>query len=81
MAIRALSIRGLRALFPCKLSVAAFTVFVVSNIQLSGPALSLGRIVTAEALLDRLPLFPDVLSVLILVMTPITGFNVTVGMF
>jgi hypothetical protein len=81
MAIRALSIRGLRAPFPCKLSVAAFTVFVVSNIELPDSAIPLGRIVTAGAFLDRLPLLPDVLSVLILVVTPFTGFNVTVGMF
>jgi hypothetical protein len=81
MAIRALPIRGLRALFPGKLSVAAFAVFVVSNVQLPDPAVPLGRIVTAGAFLDRLPLLPDVLSVLILVVTPVTGFNITVGMF
>jgi hypothetical protein len=81
MAIRALSIRGLGAPFPCKLSVAAFTVFVVSNIQLSGSAIPLGRIMAAGALFNRLPLLPNVLSVLILVVTPITGFNITVGMF
>jgi hypothetical protein len=73
MAIRALPIRGLRAPFPCKLSVAAFAVFVVSNIQLPDSAIPLGRIVTAETLFDRLPLLPDVLSVLILVVTPIVG--------
>jgi len=81
MAIRALSIRGLRAPFPCKLSVTAFAVFVVSDVQLPDSAIPLGRIVTAETLFDRLPLLPDVLSILILVVAPITGFNVTVGMF
>ena len=81
MAIRALSIRGLRGPFLGKLSVAAFTVFVEGNIQLLDAALALGRIVTGETLFDRLPLLPNVLSVLILVVTPITGFNVTLGMF
>jgi hypothetical protein len=81
MAIRALPIRGLRGPVPGKLSVAAFAVFVVSNIQLPDSAVPLGRIVTAETLFDRLPLLPNILSVLILVVTPVTGFNVTVGMF
>jgi hypothetical protein len=81
MAIRALSIWGLCGPFPGKLSVAAFTVFVVSNIQLPDSAIPFGRIVTAETLFDGLPLLPNVLPVLILVVTPITGFNVTVGMF
>ena len=81
MAIRALPIRGLRGPFFGKLSVAAFTVFVVSNIQLPDSAIPLGWIVTAETLFDGLPFLPNVLSVLILVVTPITGFNETVGMF
>jgi hypothetical protein len=61
--------------------MAAFTVFVEGNIQLPDLALPLGWIVTAGALFNRLPLLPNVLSVLILVVTPITGFNVIVGMF
>jgi hypothetical protein len=81
MAIRALPIRGLCGPFPGKLSVTAFAVFVVSNVQPPNSAIPLGRIVTAETLFDRLPLLPNVLSVLILVMTTFTGFNVTVGMF
>ena len=81
MAVGALPIRGLRGPFFGKLSVAAFTVFVVRNIQFPDLAIPLRRIVTAETLFDGLPLLPNVLPVLILVVTPITGFNVTVGMF
>jgi len=81
MAIRALSIRGLGPPFPGQLPVATFAVFVVSNIQLADITVPLGRIVTAGALFDGLPLLPNILSVLILVMTPITEFNITVGMF
>ena len=81
MAIGALSIRGLSFAFLCKLPVAAFAVFMVSNVQLPDLAVSLGRIVTAGALFNRLALLPDVLTILILVMAAVTGFNVAVCMF
>ena len=81
MAVGALPIRGLRGPFFGKLSVAAFTVFVVRNIQFPDLAIPLRRIVTAGALFNGLSLFPDVFPGLILVVTPVTGFNVTVGMF
>jgi hypothetical protein len=81
MAIRALSIRRRGAPFLCKLSVAAFAVLVVSNVQLPDLAIPLGRIVTAGALFDWLSLLPDVLPVLILVVTAITGFDIAIGVF
>jgi hypothetical protein len=81
MAIRALSVRGLGVPFPGKLSVATLAVFVVSNIQLPSLPVSFLRIVTGGALLDMLSFFPDVFSVLILVVTCIAGIDIAFGMF
>jgi len=81
MAIGALSVRGVRAPFPCKLLMAAFAVFVEGHVQLPGVALSLRRIVAGETLLDRLPFLPDVLAVFIFMVTVFAGLDITFGMF
>ena len=81
MAIRALPVRGPGVPFPGKLAVATLAVFVVSNIQFPDLAVSFLWIVACGALLDRLSLFPDVFPSLIVMVTRITGINITFGMF
>ena len=81
MAIGALFVWGVGASFSCQLLMAAFTVFVVGNVQLPGVALSLGWIVAAGTLLDRLPFVPDVLAVFIFMVTIFAGLDITFRMF
>ena len=81
MAIGALFIGHVRIPFPGKLFMAALAVFVEGHVQPPGLALSLGRIVTGGTLLDRLSFVPDVLAVLVFMVTLFAGFDITLGMF
>ena len=81
MTIGALLIGGVRVPFPCKLLMAAFAVFMEGYVQLPDLALSLRRIVTGGTLLDRLSFVPDVLAVLVFMVTLFAGFDITLCMF
>jgi hypothetical protein len=80
MAIGALFVRSVRAPLPCNLLMAAFAVFMEGNVQLPCVTLSLGWIVTAGTLLDRLSFMPDVLAVLVFMVTLFAGFDITLCM-
>jgi hypothetical protein len=81
MAIRALSVGRVGASFPGKLLMAAFAVFMKSDVQLPGVALSFRRIMAGGALLDRLAFMPDILTVFIFMVALLAGFNVSFGVF
>jgi hypothetical protein len=81
MAIGALFIGDDRIPLPGKLFMAALAVFVEGHVQLPRFTLSLRRIVTGGTLFDRLSLVPNVLAVLVFMVTLFTGFDITLGMF